>query len=54
MARVVTLVCVGILCSAAWLGLLIVTGFSTVALGVGLLGALFVTGMSPRPDRTSD
>lgn len=53
MVRVVTLLCVGILCSVAWLGLLIVTGFAAVTVGVGLLGALFITGMSSRPDRTT-
>ncbi len=53
MVRVVTLLCVGILCSAAWLGLLILTGFATVTVGIGLLGALFVTGMSSRPDHST-
>ena len=50
MVRVVTLLCLGILCSVAWLGLLIITGFASVTVGVGLLGALFITGTSSRPD----
>ncbi|HEY8684567.1 MAG TPA: hypothetical protein VIO57_03065 [Chloroflexota bacterium] len=53
MVRVVTLIGVGILCSAAWLGLLIVTGFAAPSVGVGLLGALFITGTSAHPDRTA-
>jgi hypothetical protein len=54
MVRLVTLISVGILCSAAWLGLLIVTGFATVSVCVGLLGALFLTGTSSRPNRTTE
>ena len=54
MRRVVTIIGVGTLCSAGWLGLLIVTGFATVPVCVGLLGALLVTGTSSHPNRTTE
>jgi hypothetical protein len=54
MARVVTLIGVGILCSAVWLELLVATRFATITVSLGLLGALVVIGMSERPDRTTD
>lgn len=52
--RGVTLVCVSILCSAVWLGLLIATQFATIIVSLGLLGALFVIGASSRPNQSTE
>lgn len=52
--RGVTLVCVGILCAAVWLGLLVATRFATITVSLGLLGALFVIGASSRPNQTTE
>lgn len=36
----------GVLCSLSWLAMLVATGFAPVTVSIGLLVALFVTGLS--------
>jgi hypothetical protein len=44
--RLLALILAGLLCALVWLAVLVVTGFSTPVLGIGLLGVLMLMGRS--------